>query len=189
MPRSRKARSRVAALTAVCAAALSAILVASAGGQSAEPNRTDVTFAQMMSRHHVQGIANAERAVEKATNAQVRELARKQAREQRRERQQLMAFLKRDDVPDLKEPAVSQAQRQHDRWELQQLDAAQGEEFDRLFLMFQTDHHLAGTMMADMELRGGSATTIKRIAAAIKKAQTSEAGQMERILGVPRIQD
>jgi len=152
---------------------------------AASVSASDVTFAQMMARHHEQGIAMAQRAERKATTSGIRSLARKQVAEQRRERTQLRAFLRRSEAS-VTGPAPPNAQRRRNADQLRQLDQATGEEFDRRFLTFQTDHHLGGVMMASFELRTGRARTTLRLARQIKRTQTSETNQMLDRLDVPK---
>lgn len=69
--------------------------------------------------------------------------------------------------------------------QLAQLDAARGQEFDRLFLTFMIQHHQGALTMVD-ELFGAQASaqndTVFRIAADIQAEQTTEINRMQLML-------
>jgi uncharacterized protein (DUF305 family) len=68
--------------------------------------------------------------------------------------------------------------------QLQQLDAARGGEFDRLFLTFMIQHHQGAVQMIKDLLAAGAAhdETTFRLAADINVDQTTEIARMQRML-------
>ena len=66
--------------------------------------------------------------------------------------------------------------------DMQQLTAASGTEFDRLFLQQMIVHHQGALKMADTELEQGSNTAALALALAIKTSQTAEITEMQQML-------
>ena len=66
--------------------------------------------------------------------------------------------------------------------DMQQLTAASGTEFDRLFLQQMIVHHQGALEMADTELAQGSNTAALALAQAIKTSQTAEITEMQQML-------
>ena len=66
--------------------------------------------------------------------------------------------------------------------DMQQLAAASGTEFDRLFLQQMIVHHQGALEMADTEIAQGSNAAALALAQSIKTSQTAEISEMEQIL-------
>ncbi len=66
--------------------------------------------------------------------------------------------------------------------DMQQLTAASGTEFDRLFLQQMIVHHQGALEMADTELAQGSNTAALALAQSIKTSQTAEITEMQQML-------
>jgi len=66
--------------------------------------------------------------------------------------------------------------------ELDQLKAAKGVDFDRMFARMMIAHHNGAIIMArDCQTKGSNAAA-KALAAAIEKAQSTEVEQLQKIL-------
>jgi uncharacterized protein (DUF305 family) len=66
---------------------------------------------------------------------------------------------------------------------MDELEAATGAEFDRLFLTAMIDHHEGAIEMAKAEQDSGQNAAAIDMAADIETAQTSEIAQMKDLLG------
>jgi uncharacterized protein (DUF305 family) len=66
--------------------------------------------------------------------------------------------------------------------QLQELTAASGAEFDRLFLQLMIVHHQGAIEMADTEIADGSNPAAVALAKAIKASQTAEIAEMQQLL-------
>jgi uncharacterized protein (DUF305 family) len=66
--------------------------------------------------------------------------------------------------------------------QIDKLEAARGTQFDKLFLEMMIKHHLGGVHMIDEALKSSDDADIKWIAAAMKRSQQSEVGELEKIL-------
>ncbi|HZM68072.1 MAG TPA: DUF305 domain-containing protein, partial [Nakamurella sp.] len=66
--------------------------------------------------------------------------------------------------------------------DMQQLTAASGTAFDRLFLQQMIVHHQGALEMADTEIAQGSNTAALTLALAIKTSQTAEITEMQQML-------
>jgi len=65
--------------------------------------------------------------------------------------------------------------------DMQQLTAASGTEFDRLFLQQMIVHHQGALEMADTEIAEGSNTAALALAQSIKTSQTAEISEMQQM--------
>ena len=66
--------------------------------------------------------------------------------------------------------------------QMQQLTAATGAEFDRLFLQLMIMHHQGAIEMADTEIAQGSNPAALALAESIKTSQTAEITEMQQLL-------
>ena len=150
--------------------------------QSAEFNDADVHFAQMMVPHHEQAVDMADLADTRAGDG-VRTLA--------------------EEIRDAQGPEIEQMETLLDTWgaevehgmdhsrmegmlseeQMAELEVAEGEAFDTLFLQFMVLHHEGAVDMARAELDDGVNPEARELAEEIIAAQESEIEQMNEMLG------
>jgi uncharacterized protein (DUF305 family) len=155
----------------------------------AEHNDQDIAFAQGMIPHHQQAIDMAAMAAERATNAQVKDLAGRIQAAQDPEIQQLTDMLGKWGAPT--EPTVSDmpgmdhgghaGEGMMTDEEMQQLESASGAEFDRMWVQMMIKHHQGAVAMAKTELEQGSDADAKDLAQKIIDAQEAEIKEMQAL--------
>ena len=179
-------------------AAASSATAAGAGEVSEEHNDADVAFTQMMIVHHREAIAMADLAADRAESAQVKSLAEAISAAQGPEIETMTTWLQAWDaeVPEgtSLDGMGSMDGMDHDGMDMgampgamtpemmDQLMAAQGAEFDRMFLEMMTAHHNGAIEMARTEQAGGQNRQALELAATIEADQTDEVEQMRQIL-------
>lgn len=153
-------------------------------------NPADVTFATGMIPHHGQAIAMADMAVKQASNRQVKRLAAEIKAAQGPEITTLSGWLKAWGAP---VPSVSMPAG-HDMGghggmtgmmsaaEMQQLEAASGMAFDKLWLEMMIKHHQGAIEMAKTELASGQNQPAKALAQSISTSQAKEIATMQALL-------
>jgi len=162
-----------------------------AGGQH---NAADVAFATGMIPHHGQAITMAEMAASRATNPEVKSLAAAIKTAQAPEIATMSGWLTGWGQP------VPAATGGHDmskmgtgtdmsgmggmmsEQEMQQLSAATGAQFDRMWLQMMIKHHQGAVTMARTELASGQSADAKQLAQQIIDAQNKEIATMTALL-------
>lgn len=131
--------SAEAELSAATPAATSGSEGASAA-TAAQPGY-DLRFIDSMRAHHDQGIQMAQMAVEKATSAEVRQMAQKMIADQQQDEAQMRGW--RDqwypgqpDAHDMSMPGMSAM-----NMDMSKLQSATGHDFDHAFLEMMVPHH------------------------------------------------
>ncbi|GAA0466810.1 hypothetical protein Aca07nite_71930 [Actinoplanes capillaceus] len=165
---------------------------ADASPSAAVFNNADVMFAQMMIPHHQQAIEMAELAETRAADPEVKDLAGKIKAAQQPEIDTMHGWLTAWDAPmpgmsGMSKPATmpstghgtSEMMSQDD---MAKLEAATGNEFDKLFCTMMIDHHEGAVAMAEDELANGANPEAKAMAQQIVTAQQAEITQMNQIL-------
>ena len=181
----------------------------SAPAASADHNAADLSFAQQMIVHHQGAVEMADLAPSRAANQQVKDLAIKIKAAQAPEIEQMTGWLTlwgaamststsasttSDDGMDhggmsgmgkegestgatgMAMPGMmSDAQ-------MQELTAATGADFDRLFLELMIVHHQGAIEMADTQIAKGSNPAALALAESIKTSQTAEITEMQQLL-------
>lgn len=170
-------------------------------GQPGEPNQTldpdttldspewndaDAMFMQMMVPHHVQALEMAELAATRARDESVASLARRIQGAQGPEIRSMASWLAARglDVPASMQEAhgdhggVSMMGMLTDA-QMEELAAARGPEFDRLFLAGMIQHHQGAVDMAGIQLEEGSDLLALELAADIATGQLAEIRRME----------
>ena len=66
--------------------------------------------------------------------------------------------------------------------QMQELNAATGADFDRLFLQLMIVHHEGAIEMSDTEIAQGSNLAALALAESIKTSQTAEIAEMQQLL-------
>ena len=160
---------------------------------SGEHNDADIAFAQMMIVHHREAIAMADLAADRAASAEVKSLAEAISAAQGPEIETMTGFLRAWDaeVPEGMSTGGMGGMGGTDMGAMpgamtpemmDQLMAAQGAEFDRMFLEMMTAHHNGAIEMARTEQAEGQNPQTLELAATIETDQTAEVEQMRQIL-------
>jgi uncharacterized protein (DUF305 family) len=177
-------------LAALVAAAAALTLTACGNNdETADFNQQDVTFAQQMIPHHEQAMEMAELADTRAQSPAVERLAADIKEAQGPEIETMTGWLREwgEDVP-------SDSDMEHGNGHgdmagmmsddaMDELEAANGAEFDRLFLTAMIDHHEGAIEMAKAEQEGGQNSAAIDMAEDIETAQASEIKEMKALLG------
>jgi uncharacterized protein (DUF305 family) len=158
---------------------------AESAGQAVH-NDQDVAFAQGMIPHHQQAIDMATMAGDKATNAQVKDLASRIAGAQDPEIQQLTGMLDQwgasmpttSGMPGMDHGDMS-GEGMMTEEEMRQLDSATGADFDRLWVQMMIKHHQGAVAMAKTEVEQGENADAKALAKKIVGAQEAEITEMQ----------
>jgi uncharacterized protein (DUF305 family) len=169
---------------------------APAGAQvSSEHNDADVRFAQTMIPHHQQAVEMADMATERATSAEVKDLATQIRSAQDPEIATMTGFLQtwgaevpatgalsgmdhgnmtgmdQSGMPGMMTPE-----------QMQQLGGATGASFDTMFLQMMISHHQGAVTDAQRELTEGTNPEAKALASQIIEGQTAEITRMQQLL-------
>jgi uncharacterized protein (DUF305 family) len=190
----------------------SAMMPAGPSAADAQHNAADLAFAQQMIVHHQGAIEMADLVPSRADSQQVKDLAARIKAAQGPEIDQMQGWLitwaaampsssgtsSSEDTSGMdhgmsgmgKEgemtsggvtTAMSMPGMMSDA-DMQQLTAASGTEFDRLFLQQMIVHHQGALEMADTELAQGSSAAALALAQSIKTSQTAEITEMQQML-------
>lgn len=172
---------------------------------AAAHNDADVAFVQGMIPHHAQAVQMSQLAEQRATNPQVKQLATQIDQAQGPEIQQMQAMLQSWGLPAQPTAAADTSGMNHSNTsampgtdgmpgmsggmpgmmsdqQMQQLGAATGPEFDRMFLQMMIQHHTGAIQMSQTELRDGQNPDAKALAQQIIAAQQAEITQMQALL-------
>lgn len=159
-------------------------------------NDQDVSFAQGMIPHHQQAVQMAELAADRASSAQVKDLASRIQKAQDPEIETMSGWLKAwgEDVPSAM-PGMdhsgghsggsdgSDVAGMMDQKEMDELAKASGKDFDTMFLTMMVEHHEGAVEMATTEKEQGRYGPAKKLADAVITAQTAEIEEMNKLLG------
>ena len=157
-------------------------------------NHSDIAFMQMMVPHHAQALDMAELAAERAVDRGVRRIAARVRAAQGPEIVMMSTWLadrsldvpQRDDDP----REFDHGSHGHDPMmgmlterQMEQLAAARGERFDRLFLRGMIGHHRGALDMATTAGTSGENVTVAELAGDIGATQLAEISRMQDLLG------
>ena len=190
----------------------SAMMSAAPSAADAQHNAADLAFAQQMIVHHQGAIEMADLAPTRAASQSVKDLAVRIKAAQGPEIEQMQGWLttwgaampSSANAPGSEDTSgmdhgmsgmgkegemtsggftttMSMPGMMSDA-DMQQLTAASGTEFDRLFLQQMIVHHQGALEMADTELAQGSNTAALALAQSIKTSQTAEITEMQLML-------
>ena len=177
---------------------------------SAEHNAADVAFAQQMIVHHQGAVEMADLAPSRAANQQVKDLAARIKAAQVPEIEQMTGWLtlwgaamsasagasttdagmggmdmggmgKEGEMSTGASSGMAIPGMMSDT-QMQQLTAATGADFDRLFLQLMIVHHQGAINMAGTERLQGSNPAALALAESIKTSQTAEITEMQQLL-------
>jgi uncharacterized protein (DUF305 family) len=148
----------------------------------------DVIFATEMISHHRQAVMMASIAPDRSSSAEVKALAAKIEAAQQPEIDTMSRWLRGWGKPvpeDSMEHGVAGHQGMPGMMtaeEMDDLNAATGAEFDKLFLTMMIEHHEGAVEMAKKEQQNGRSADAKVLAAKVEKDQTAEIAQMRGLL-------
>lgn len=146
----------------------------------------DVAFAQGMIPHHEQAVEMADIAVAHPdVSAEVKDLATAIKAAQDPEIKQMQGWLREWDAPATAGAPGAEGHAGHGMMPaeaMDQLEAATGEDFNRMWMEMMIDHHAGATMMAENVLASTQDADVKALAGAIIKAQKAEIEQMQSLL-------
>lgn len=160
---------------------------------TAEWNHTDQAFAQMMVPHHGQALEMSRLAATRARSPEIKALARRIQGAQGPEIRVLAAWLTERNltVPRAVDDADVFDHGNHGHTEMagmltdeemQELRAARGRRFDRLFLRGMISHHQGAVEMAESVGKDGSDVIIAEMAADVTATQSAEIVRMRELL-------
>ncbi|WP_031088422.1 DUF305 domain-containing protein [Streptomyces sp. NRRL WC-3549] len=156
--------------------------VKAAGNDS--PNSADFRYARMMIEHHKQAVLLTSLVPERASSASVKRLAERIAAGQRPEIGAMEGWLTNHGGEGREEEAHDHSAMAGMATEAQveELRAARGEEFDRLFLTLMIAHHQGAVTMATEALSDGNNVLIEEMAGDVLTQQTVEIDRMRALL-------
>ncbi|MGW3128774.1 DUF305 domain-containing protein [Streptomyces sp. NPDC001076] len=171
------------AATAHASHSAAAGATATAGAHNAQ----DVTFAQGMIPHHQQALEMARLAADRASAAQVKDLAARIEKAQDPEIKTMTGWLKAwgEDVPMAGMDHgghAGMAGMMSDK-DMTMLKQARGTDFDTMFLTMMVEHHQGAVEMAGTEKAKGDYGPATSMAGAIVTAQNAEIKEMNKLLG------
>lgn len=171
-------------------AADGATTTTSATAEAAAHNDADVAFVQGMIPHHMQAIDMSELTAGRAAAPQVTDLAAAIAQAQGPEIQQMQGFLQTWNLPAVPTGSAGIGDMGNTSGmpgmmsgrQMQQLGAASGAAFDRMFLEMMIDHHTGAVEMGQTELRDGENPDARALAQKIIDTQQAEISRMQDLL-------
>jgi len=149
--------------------------------------KADVEFMQGMIAHHSQAIVMSKMAESHGANPQVLKLSNKIAQSQVPEIRIMQGWLQRNDqfAPDTSSwHHMAMAGMLTDA-QIQELDAARGVDFDRVYLRYMIMHHAGALKMVDDLFNAkfaGQEVDVNVFANDVVTAQTVEIGIMQKLL-------
>ncbi|MCZ7379836.1 DUF305 domain-containing protein [Micromonospora sp. WMMC250] len=168
-------------------------VTASASAQAAATaNDADVMFAQMMIPHHRQAVEMADLAPTRANDPEVKDLAVKIKAAQDPEIVTMTGWLtawgkpaaapEGHDMQGMSSPGTSAMAGMADDGQMNELKAAKGSEFDKMFAQMMIAHHNGAIEMAKTEQANGGNPEAKALAAQIEADQAAEVQTLQKIL-------
>jgi uncharacterized protein (DUF305 family) len=168
---------------------------ASADATTAAHNAQDVSFAQGMIPHHQQALEMAKLAADRASSAEVEDLAARIEKAQDPEIQTMSGWLKSwgkdvttsdssmESMPGMEHSAHSDMPGMMDSKDMDELEKASGADFDTMFLTMMIEHHKGAIEMATTEKDKGKYGPATSMSDGIITAQTAEITEMNKLLG------
>ncbi|WP_329596958.1 DUF305 domain-containing protein [Streptomyces pseudovenezuelae] len=152
-------------------------------------NAQDVSFAQGMIPHHQQAVEMAGLAADRASSAQVKDLAARIEKAQDPEIETMTGWLKSWDekvpeaMPGMDHSGHSGMAGMMDSADMEKLGKASGKDFDSMFLTMMVEHHEGAVEMATTEKAKGADQAATAMAGDIITAQNAEISEMKKLLG------
>jgi uncharacterized protein (DUF305 family) len=178
---------------APAATAPSATSSSASAGQA--HNQADITFLRAMIPHHTQAVEMSKLAAQRASSAQVKDLAARIEAAQQPEIDQMNGMLEawNASTPATNGPSMSGMNHgtmggtsmpgMMSDQQMQQLNQVSGPAFDRIFLQMMIQHHEGAVTMSKTELTDGQNPEAKALAQSIIAAQQREITEMQTLLG------
>ncbi|MFE7672259.1 DUF305 domain-containing protein [Streptomyces albidoflavus] len=142
------------------------------------PNSADFAYIQMMIVHHGQALEMTRLVPKRVHSKRVRALADRIEAGQKPEIGAMKGWLKNNGGPRGKGHDHEAMAGMATPKQLEQLEKADGEEFDRLFLKLMTTHHQGAVSMATEVLGAGNNVTVEEMANDVIATQTTEIDRM-----------
>ncbi|MEU9169858.1 DUF305 domain-containing protein [Streptomyces sp. NPDC048420] len=162
---------------------------ASADASAAAHNEQDVSFAQGMIPHHEQAVEMARLAADRASSAEVKDLAARVEKAQGPEISTMTDWLKTwgEDVPEsmpgMDHSGMAGMAGMMSTEDMEKLGKASGKDFDSMFLTMMVEHHEGAVEMATTEQDKGAYKAATAMAGDIVTTQNAEINEMKKILG------
>ena len=165
---------------------------ASADTTAGAHNAQDVSFAQGMIPHHRQALEMAELAADRASSAEVKDLAARIEKAQDPEIETMSGWLKTwgeaapesmESMPGMDHSGGSDMAGMMDSEDMDELEKASGADFDTMFLTMMIEHHQGAVETATTEKDKGEYGPATAMADDIVTAQTAEITEMNKLLG------
>ncbi|WP_217566012.1 DUF305 domain-containing protein [Streptomyces sp. GbtcB7] len=168
---------------------------ASADTTTVAHNAQDISFAQGMIPHHQQALEMAKLAADRASSAEVEDLAARIEKAQDPEIQTMSGWLKSwgkdvptsdssmESMPGMDHSAHSDMPGMMDSKDMAKLEKASGVDFDTMFLTMMIEHHQGAVEMATTEKDKGKYVPATSMSDGIITAQTAEITEMNKLLG------
>jgi uncharacterized protein (DUF305 family) len=152
-------------------------------------NAQDVAFAQGMIPHHQQAVEMAGLAADRASSAEVKDLAARIEKAQGPEISTMTGWLKAwgervpEAMPGMNHSAHSGMAGMMDSADMEKLEKASGDDFDSLFLTMMVEHHEGAVEMATTEKAKGEYRDATAMSGDIITTQNAEISEMKKLLG------
>ena len=143
----------------------------------------EAAYLAMMIQHHQDGVKMAEMVPGKAKSDKLNEMAKKIATDQQKEIGQMTGWLKQwhNKLPnDHKMPAESMKMMND---QMSELNAAQGDEFDKKWAKMMAMHHESAISMAQLAVDKAEHKEVKEMAKKIISTQKEERQELLKISG------
>ncbi|AKT50945.1 DUF305 domain-containing protein [Arsenicicoccus sp. oral taxon 190] len=152
-------------------------------GSSADSKAGDVMFVQMMIPHHQQAIEMADMALSKTTaSGKVKGLATDIKKAQDPEIATMRGWLTSWGASPSASGGMDHGSGMMSAADMNKLKAAQGADFDRMWITMMIDHHRGAVSMAEQVLATTQDPDVKKLADAIITAQKAEITTMQGLL-------
>lgn len=171
-----------------------AFVASACGGSKSGHNDADVAFTRQMVPHHTQAVEMATLASSRASNANVKALAKRIEAAQGPEIMKMQGWLKdwgkatettamgHSNMTGSSKGGSSLGDGMMSDADMSKLMKASGAGFDRMFLTMMTKHHQGAVAMARTELAKGKDKDAKALAQSIQDSQTKEITEMGSLL-------
>jgi uncharacterized protein (DUF305 family) len=164
-----------------CAVNTNEVTPAENSQASTEFSMNDIMFAQMMIPHHEQAVDLAALAETNTSYAIILDLASRIASAQQPEIDEMRAWLTEAGVDVEMDHSMSMPGLVSDA-DMAEIEKAQGDDFDVLFLTHMIAHHKGAVDMANDVLASTTSPRVRELATAIVASQTAEIAEMEALL-------
>lgn len=141
----------------------------------------DLRFIDTIKAHHDHGIQMSQMAVQKASSAEVREMAQKMIADQQRDNSELITwrgqwFADATDAMDMSLPGASSM-----NMDMSALQSATGHDFDHAFLEMMVPHHQGAIAMSRDATRNAEHDELRRKAQEMADKQQRELDEIKKM--------